>query len=225
MQCEHTMTRSTLRTEIYYYSLLVSIKKFSSLLDWFPISRWRAFFLSLSRSQSCSFARSLFLFLSHIHTFFRSLYNSYILSLIFYFNRSVFFSLSFIFLLFVFRCPDVVTFYCPLFFFVPFNSSPAWTIPPFPLRPPSFVQRNEHTHLYYLYYLYVYIYIYFYIVIIHTQTKPFPIRLECSISLSLLLFTGSIFPFFSVRLLSSVCSVLLLFFSVCIYLYVCIVCI
>lgn len=224
MQCEHTMTRSTLRTEIYYYSLLVSIKKFSSLLDWFPISRWRAFFLSLSCSQSCSFARSLFLFLSHIHTFFRSLYNSYILSLIFYFNRSVFFSLS-------------------LFFFSSSFAVPTWLLSIVHcsfsflliLRPPERfllflsvllrLYNATNTHIYIIYIIYMYIYIYFYIVIIHTQTKPFPIRLECSISLSLLLFTGSIFPFFSVRLLSSVCSVLLLFFSVCIYLYVCIVCI
>lgn len=103
------------------------------------------------------------------------IYIIYILSLIFYLK-------SFLFLFFLFsffRCPDVVTFLssaCVLFVSFRFLR----TIPP--LRPPSFVQRNEHTFI--LFILFICIYIYFYIFIIHTQTKPFPIRLESSLFLS-----------------------------------------
>lgn len=109
-----------------------------------------------------------------------------------------------------------VTFYRP---FVFFSFLFARTIPPF--RPPSFVQRNEHTQLYYLYYLYVYIYTFIYLLYIRKQSlSPFG---SSRLSFSLIGLFFSLFFIYSFVSLP-VCSVLLLFF--CVYIYnVCIVCI
>lgn len=186
-----------LRTEIYYYSLLVSIKKFSPLLDWdSPISRWRARAFPSSPSLSLPLLHTLFLSLS-------------LPLVIFYLNRI---------LTLPSRC-SVMWFYFlsvrRFFLFASFRSNDSTSFPLCLSFSASLCLYNAtNTHLYYLYYLYVYIYFFIYLFFIHTQTKPSPVS-ACESSV-----LDSFLSLFFCSLV--VCSVLFFFtlFRVCVYVFI-----
>lgn len=187
-----------LRTEIYYYSLLVSIKKFSPLLDWdSPISRWRARAFPSSPSLSLPLLHTLFLSLSRNILFESYSYSSFSLS------RDV--------VLLSIRA-SVVSFFSLLFartIRLPFLSLSLF------LYLTSFVQRNEHTFILFILFICIYIYFFIYLFFIHTQTKPSPVSARESSVL------GSFLSLFFCSLV--VCSVLFFFFNslsrVCICIY------
>lgn len=185
-----------LRTEIYYYSLLVSIKKFSPLLDWdSPISRWRARAFPSSPSLSLPLLHTLFLSLS-------------LPIVIFYLNRI---------LTLPSRC-SVMWFYFlsvrRFFLFASFRSNDSTSFPlSFSLSLPHFVCTTQRTHIYIIYIIYMYIYtsLYTYFLYIHKQSL---LLFRLASLLSWALFS----LYFSARLLFVRFFFFLLFFA-CVYMY------